>query len=61
MIAAPVIPPKICETVKSAPRSGVSAPTSTIPSDTAGLNSPPETRKKIQALTASEKPNPREM
>ena len=56
-----MIPPRIWEKVKSAPRSGVSAPTRTIPSETAGLKSPPETRKKIHALTARENPNDRAM
>jgi hypothetical protein len=32
-----------------------------MPSDTAGLNRPPETRKKIHAETVSEKPKAREM
>jgi hypothetical protein len=61
MIAAPVIPPKICDTVNKAARSGVNAPTRSIPSETAGLKRPPETRKKIQALTAREKPKDRAM
>lgn len=56
-----MIPPRICDTDSRAPRSGVNAPTRTIPSETAGLNNPPETRKKIQALTASENPKDREM
>ena len=56
-----MIPPRIWLKVRRAPRSGVRAPTRTIPSDTAGLNRPPLTRKKIHALTASEKPNERAM
>jgi hypothetical protein len=56
-----VIAPRICTKDKSAPRRGVSAPTSTIPSDTAGLNRPPETRKKIHAVTISAKPKQRAM
>lgn len=51
-----VIPPKICEKERRAPRRGVKAPTSTIPSETAGLKRPPEILKKIQALTARENP-----
>lgn len=58
---SPVIPPKICEKVNNAALKGVIAPTSNIPRDTAGLKSPPETRKKIQALTAREKPKQRAM
>lgn len=56
-----MIPPRIWLNVRSAPRSGCNAPTRTMPSETAGLNNPPLTRKKIQALTASEKPNERAM
>ena len=58
---SPVIPPKIWETVKRQARRGVSAPTKAIPKDTAGLKRPPETRKKIHALTARLKPNAREI
>ena len=61
MIAAPVIPPRICDTVRRIPRIGVRAPTRTIPRETAGLNRPPLTRKKIQALTARENPKERAM
>ena len=39
----------------------MSAPTKAIPKDTAGLKRPPETRKKIHALTARLKPNAREI
>lgn len=56
-----VIPPIICETASRAPRLGVNAPTRTIPRETAGLKRPPETRKKIQAFTAREKPKHSEM
>jgi hypothetical protein len=56
-----VIAPRICTKDKSAPRRGVSAPTSTIPRDTAGLNRPPETRKKIHAQIRREKPKQRAM
>jgi hypothetical protein len=60
-VSLTVIPPRICANVRRAPRSGVIAPTRTMPRDTAGLNSPPETRKKIQALMAREKPKERAM
>jgi hypothetical protein len=43
-IAAPVMPPRTCANVRSTARSGVSAPTSAIPRETAGLNSPPAPR-----------------
>jgi hypothetical protein len=56
-----VIPPRTCETESKAARLGVRAPTRAIPRETAGLKRPPETRKKIQALTAKEKPKQREM
>ena len=56
-----VIPPRICETASKAPRLGVNAPTRTMPRETAGLKRPPETRKKIHAFTAREKPKHNEM
>lgn len=61
MIAAPAIPPSNWLTTRIAARSGVIAPTNARPSETAGLNSPPEIRKKTQALTQREKPKEREM
>ena len=54
--AAAEMAPRICERVRSAPRIYGNAPTMHIPSVTAGLKSPPEMRKKTQALTAREKP-----
>jgi hypothetical protein len=55
------MPPRIWTTTRRQARSGVSTPTRAMPSDTAGLNRPPETRKKIHAETVSEKPKAREM
>ena len=55
--AAAVRPPRICATKSKAPRAHGRAPIRHIPNVTAGLNSPPEIRKKTHALTASEKPN----
>lgn len=43
--AAPVMPPRICEMVRSPARRGVRAPTRSMPSETAGLKRPPDTRK----------------
>jgi len=56
-----VIPPRIWERASKAARFGVNAPTRAIARETAGLKRPPETRKKIQALTAREKPKQSEM
>lgn len=57
MMAAPVIPPRIWLKLRRQARNGVNAPTRAMPSETAGLKRPPETRKKIQALTVRLKPN----
>ena len=56
MIAAAVIPPKNCEIESKIALTGVMTPQSARAQDTAGLNKPPEIRKKIQAFTVSEKP-----
>jgi hypothetical protein len=56
-----VIPPRIWTNASRHARTGVSTPTRAIPRDTAGLNKPPDTRKKIHAETVSEKPKAREM
>jgi hypothetical protein len=56
-----VMPPRICEKASKAARLGVNAPTRAIARETAGLKRPPETRKKIQALTARENPKQREI
>lgn len=54
-------PPASCAKNRKMARGMGSAPTRTIPSVTAGLNRPPEMRKKIQTLTMREKPNIIEM
>lgn len=53
--------PASCATTSRTHRTGVSARVSSMPKVTAGLNRPPEMRKKIQTLTMSEKPKTREM
>lgn len=61
MMAAPVIAPMSWAMTRIPALSQVIAPTSASPSETAGLKRPPETRKKTQALTQSEKPNASDM
>lgn len=61
MMAAPVMPPSSWAKTRMAARTGVMAPTRARPSETAGLKRPPDTRKKTQAQTQSEKPKPSEM
>lgn len=51
----------VCSQSGLAYRRGLTAPIRTVPRVTAGLNNPPLTRKKTQALTTREKPNAREM
>jgi hypothetical protein len=60
-MAADAMPPRICDTKSQSPLHQGTAPTMHIPNVTAGLKSPPEIRKKTQALTASEKPKASEM
>ena len=57
MRAAAVIPPNNCATTRSTALAGVMALTSANASDIAGLNNPPEMRKKTHTLTMSENPN----
>ena len=59
--AAAVIAPIIWVIAIRAPRTQSSAPTRHKPKVTAGLNSPPLTRKNTHALAASEKPKTRLM
>lgn len=50
--------PKICATKTRAARVQPTAPIKAIPRVTAGLNKPPDTRKKTHALTAKLNPKP---
>lgn len=52
---------KICDMNTSPARTHPTAPINAMPNVTAGLNSPPETRKKTHALTARLKPKANEM
>ena len=49
--------PEICAQNRQMARTIGTAPTRTMPRVTAGLNRPPEIRKKTHTLTMSEKPN----
>ncbi len=55
------IAPAICATKTQIALKMGSAPTSTLPSVTAGLNRPPEIRKNIHTFTIREKPKASEM
>ena len=54
---AAVIAPNTCAKDRIPARRGGTIPVSAKPRDTAGLNSAPETRKKIHALMTRERPN----
>ena len=55
---AAAIDPKIWARKMRLPRTHPMAPIRAMPSVTAGLNKPPDTRKNTHALTARLKPNP---
>jgi hypothetical protein len=59
--ALATMPPRIWLRKSRTPRNQGSAPMRHMPKVTAGLNNPPEMRKKTQAVTAREKPNERAM
>ena len=59
--AAATILPKICAILIKPPRTYDKEPTRHIAAETAGLNNPPEMRKKAHALTARLNPNASEI
>jgi len=59
--AAAAIPPRTCASTSNAARNGDMILTSARAKEIAGLNKPPEIRKKIHTLTMRENPNAREI